>query len=161
VSLAGFVVGAGGGGLLVRRVRARHRAMVAGALGVEATLLTAVGVLAAAVSVRAGHTAAYIVIAAIALAMGVRNAIVRRIGIPDLTTTVLTMTLTGLAAESRLAGGSGKGSVRRSAAVVAMLAGAIVGALLEKAALYLPIAVAAALALVTAGLYLPGAARRP
>jgi hypothetical protein len=38
---------------------------------------------------------------------------VRSIGVPDLTTTVLTMTtLAGLVAESRVAGGSGKGSLR-------------------------------------------------
>jgi hypothetical protein len=42
---------------------------------------------------------------------------VRRIGVPDLTTTVLTMTLTGLAADSRPAGGTGTGTTRRLAAV--------------------------------------------
>ena len=76
--------------------------------------------LAAAVDVRPNAVSGDIVIALLAFAMGVRNATVRRIGVPDLTTTVLTMTLTGLAADSPLAGGSGKGSVRRIAAVLAM-----------------------------------------
>jgi len=40
-----------------------------------------------------------------ASAMGVRNATVRRLGVPDLTTTVLTLTLTGLGADSNFAGG--------------------------------------------------------
>jgi len=47
-----------------------------------------------------------------------QNATARRLGVPDLTTTVLTLTLTGLAADSKLAGGRntrprGGGSRRR------------------------------------------------
>ena len=83
----------------------------------------------------------------LAFAMGARNATVRRIGVPDMTTTVLTMTLTGLAADSRLAGGPGTGTVRRTSAVVAMLTGAISGALLLKTSLALPLALAAVLVL--------------
>jgi uncharacterized membrane protein YoaK (UPF0700 family) len=60
--------------------------------------------------------------------MGVRNATVRRLGVPDLTTTVLTMTLTGLASDSRAGGGSGWHTCRRASSVLAMLAGATLGA---------------------------------
>lgn len=63
-------------------------------------------------------------------AAGVLSVFVRRVAVPDLTTTVLTMTLTGLAADSALGGGSGAGSVRRVGAVVALLLGALAGALL-------------------------------
>jgi uncharacterized membrane protein YoaK (UPF0700 family) len=59
--------------------------------------------------------------------MGVRNATARRLAVPDLTTTVLTLTLTGLGADSPLAGGNGLRWRRRVASVVAMLGGAIVG----------------------------------
>jgi uncharacterized membrane protein YoaK (UPF0700 family) len=79
--------------------------------------------------------------------------------VPDLTTTVLTMTLTGLAAESRLGGGSGQGSVRRLAAVLAMLAGAVAGALLLKISLVPPLLAAAALAGLVALAYVPIARR--
>jgi hypothetical protein len=79
--------------------------------------------------------------------------------VPDLTTTVLTMTLTALAAESPVAGGSGAGSVRRIAAVLAMLIGAISGALLLKTDIWLPLVLAAALALVTWLVYVPAAVR--
>jgi uncharacterized membrane protein YoaK (UPF0700 family) len=99
------------------------------------------------------------VIALLAFAMGVRNATVRRVGVPDLTTTVLTMTLTGLAADSPLAGGSGRGSARRIAAVLAMLSGGLAGALLLKTNLVLPLIVAAGLALVTWLVYIPAARR--
>jgi uncharacterized membrane protein YoaK (UPF0700 family) len=61
--------------------------------------------------------------------MGLQNAVVRRLAVTDLTTTVLTMTLTGIAADVH---GPGRGPVltRRVLAVAAMLAGAIAGALL-------------------------------
>jgi hypothetical protein len=45
------------------------------------------------------------------------------------------MTLTGLAAESPFAGGSGKDSIRRLSAVLVMLAGALAGALLLETSL--------------------------
>jgi uncharacterized membrane protein YoaK (UPF0700 family) len=67
-------------------------------------------------------------IALTAVAMGTRNAAVRKLAIPDLTTTVLTLTLTGIAADSSLAHGNNVRLARRSGAVVAMLAGAALGA---------------------------------
>jgi uncharacterized membrane protein YoaK (UPF0700 family) len=159
VSLAAFLVGAGAGGVLAKRMGARHPQHVARALGFEVALIGAAAIVAAAVDVRPGAVSGDVVIALLALAMGVRNATVRVIGVPDLTTTVLTMTLTGLAADSTLAGGSGKGSARRIAAVLAMLAGAVVGALLLKTSIVLPLAAAAALALATWVLYVPAARR--
>ena len=69
------------------------------------------------------------------------------------------MTLTGFAAESRLAGGSGKGSVRRLTAVLSMLAGAVAGALLLKSSVFVPLALAAVLVLATWLVYVPAAVR--
>jgi len=65
------------------------------------------------------------------------------------------MTLTGLAADSRIAGGSGQGSVRRITAVLAMLSGAVAGALLLKISLAAPLLAAATLALLVALPYVP------
>jgi uncharacterized membrane protein YoaK (UPF0700 family) len=62
-------------------------------------------------------------------AMGYRNAVVRKIGLPDLTTTVLTLTITGLGADSGLAGGENPRWQRRVAAVLALVIGAFAGAL--------------------------------
>lgn len=159
VSLAFFVVGSTAGGILVRRMDERHPRLVATALGVEVLVLAIAVVLAALAAVRPGDAAAYVLIALLASAMGLRNAVVRRIAVPDLSTTVLTMTLTGLAADSRLAGGSGNGSVRRLSAVVSMLLGALSGALLLKTSLSLPLALAGALALATGLLYVPAGIR--
>jgi uncharacterized membrane protein YoaK (UPF0700 family) len=123
------------------------------------SLVAAATVVAAAVDVRPNALAADTMIALLAVAMGVRNATVRRIAVPDLTTTVLTMTLTGLAADSPPFGGTGKGSTRRTVAVLAMLTGALAGALLLKTSLVLPLATAAALTVVTSLLYVPAARR--
>jgi Protein of unknown function (DUF1275) len=72
----------------------------------------------------------YALITLTAMAMGLRNATVRRLAVPDLTTTVLTMTLTGIAADSALAGGRNPRLGWRLAAVLAIFAGSAVGAVL-------------------------------
>src|ERR1700745_152098 len=63
-----------------------------------------------------------------ALAMGTRNAAVRKLAIPDLTTTVLTLTITGIGADSSLANGNNPRLARRVASVAAMFLGAGLGA---------------------------------
>jgi uncharacterized membrane protein YoaK (UPF0700 family) len=147
VSLAAFLLGAGLGGRLTLRSPDRRRQLMR-ALAVEASLVAAAAIFILAVHVHPNALSGDTVIALLALAMGVRNATVRGIAVPDLTTTVLTMTLTGLAADSPLFGGSGKGSTRRVAAVLSMLIGAAAGAALLKTSLALPLAAAATLALV-------------
>lgn len=62
--------------------------------------------------------------------MGLRNATVRRLAVPDLTTTVLTLTLTGIAADSALAGGRNPRLGRRLAAVLSIFVGSAIGAAL-------------------------------
>ena len=157
ISLAAFLAGAGWGGMLAVRLADRHPRHLAVALTIEISLIASAGVVAAAVDVRPNAVWSDTMIALLALAMGVRNATVRRIAVPDLTTTVLTMTLTGLAADSPLFGGTGRGSTRRTAAVLAMLVGAIAGALLLKSSLLLPLAAAVAMTVVTSLLYIPAA----
>ncbi|MFI5287818.1 MAG: DUF1275 family protein [Candidatus Dormibacteria bacterium] len=70
----------------------------------------------------------YALIIILAVAMGIQNATARRLAVPDLTTTVLTLTITGLAADSAIAGGQGSKAGRRLIAVAVMLIGAIIGA---------------------------------
>ena len=66
----------------------------------------------------------------LALAMGAQNATARKLAVPDLTTTVLTLTITGFAADGPLAGATGARVARRLISVAAMFLGALVGALL-------------------------------
>src|SRR3954469_16977419 len=84
-----------------------------------------------------------------AVAMGLRNASVRRLKVPDLTTTVLTLTLTGLAADSSLSGGENSNWRRRVAAVIAIFVGAVVGAVLVRTSgLIVPLAATGAVVLI-------------
>ena len=86
----------------------------------------------------------FALIALMALAMGTRSAAVRKLAIPDLTTTVLTLTITGIAADSSIANGNNPRVARRVASVVAMFLGAALGAVIIR------YSISAALALATA-----------
>ena len=110
-----------------------------------ASVLLAV-LLAAILGQPVSQDARYALIVPLAVAMGIQNATARRLAVPDLTTTVLTLTLTGIAADSRLAGGTGGHPARRLIAVTAMFTGALLGALLViHVDLVLPLSIAAAL----------------
>ena len=158
-SLGVFLAGAVLGGRVAGRVRERGRLLTA-TMAFEAVAIGA----AALVAFLAGTAPGWprlTVIAILAMAMGMRNAAVRRIGIRDLTTTVLTQTLTGLAADSRLAGGADPRAGRRAGAVVAMLAGAACGAaLFLHVGPALPLLIAAGVSTATAAVFWAGPVRR-
>ena len=153
ISTAAFALGSGFGGILARRVGDRHPAHVGYALGFETLALGTATIIALVTHPHSGRLSGYAMIVCMAMGMGLRNATVRHIGVPDMTTTVLTMTLTGLAADAAIFGGPGKGSARRLSAIVAMLVGAICGALMLRAGVALPMAFATGLALVTCVAY--------
>ena len=73
-----------------------------------------------------GEGARYAITAVLAVAMGIQNATAQRLAVPELTTTVLTRTLAGLAGD----GAPAVLRARRVLAVAAMLLGALAGALL-------------------------------
>ena len=123
-----FIVGGLAAGRLARFAGPVNTDLVRAAVAVEFLLVAAAAGLSFALP--GGGAFRYGLIAPLALALGVQNATARRIAVPDLTTTVLTMTLSGIAADSRLAGGTGKRFGWRLLAVGAMLAGALAGALL-------------------------------
>lgn len=68
----------------------------------------------------------------VAVAMGFRNANIRQLKVIDLSATVLTMTLTGLVADSHFAGGANPNWHRRVLSVAAIFSGALVWALIVK-----------------------------
>lgn len=72
----------------------------------------------------------FAIITLTAIAMGFRNATIRQLKVPDLTTTVLTLTVTGIAADSSMAGGGNPNLARRIGAIIAIFAGAAAGALM-------------------------------
>jgi uncharacterized membrane protein YoaK (UPF0700 family) len=126
VALAGFLLGAAVGGLTIARFGAHRGKLLRNALALQLALFLA----ALAVSLTAGSglsTAVQLEIVALgAIALGVQNAVVRHLGVPDMTTTVLTMTLTGIGSDLR--NRDLVTAARRLIAVLAMLVGAVIGA---------------------------------
>jgi uncharacterized membrane protein YoaK (UPF0700 family) len=142
LALASFLFGALAGGWLGAR-NPDHRGHLLRAAGsVQAPLIVLALLLSLLAAEPFQQEVRYALIALLALAMGVQNAAAQRIAVPELTTTVLTRTLTGLAAESALVAGGGSKLGRRIIAVAAMLLGALCGGLLA-----LKVSVAADLAL--------------
>jgi uncharacterized membrane protein YoaK (UPF0700 family) len=124
-ALAGFLIAAGLYGWCTRRIATDRALLLLAAAGSELILVATAVVVTANSSLSGAERTA--VAGLLALAMGAQNAAARRIAVPDLTTTVLTMTLTGLAADGPIAGPA-PALTRRLLAVAAILTGALVGA---------------------------------
>ena len=130
VAIGAFLAGGLVGGRLGERFGSHRGRLLWAALGLQLPAAAAAVVVATVGGDPIEHGRRYVVIALLAVAMGIQNATARRLAVPELTTTVLTMTLTGIAADSTLAGGEGSRLGRRLLAVGAMLTGAAFGALL-------------------------------
>jgi len=129
-AIAAFLVGALAGGRLGSSLGHHRGRLLAMASYVKIALVGAALGISMAAFDGDGYVVRYALIVLLAVAMGLQNAIARRLGVPDLTTTVLTLTLTGLAADSTLAGGKNLGPGRRVLATATMFLGAAIGALL-------------------------------
>src|SRR4029077_1822200 len=84
-------------------------------MAIEVGLFGFATLLALVFDITPEHFSGYLVIGVLACTMGLRNASVRRLGVPDISTVVMTMTLTALTADSPLGGGHGEGTWRRRA----------------------------------------------
>jgi len=162
-ALGAFGIGAGIGGRVSSRL-ARDRARLMSVCTTIQTAFVAVAVILAALSsepVTQGFR--YGLIVALGLSMGIQNAGARKLAVPDLTTTVLTMTITGITADGPLAAGTGAHSGRRGLSLAAMFVGAVVGALLiVHAQKVYPLAIALILAAIVGGsTWVLGAAHPP
>jgi uncharacterized membrane protein YoaK (UPF0700 family) len=144
-ALASFAAGALLGGRLGARHRGHRGRLHSSAAAAQAAFLAASVILAVASGGVPAAGYRFALIAGLGLSMGIQNASARTIAVPDLTTTVLTLTITGIAADSTLAGGTGSKAGRRLVPVVTMLAGALLGAaLVRHAQVYDPLAIALA-----------------
>lgn len=129
-ALVAFSVGALLTGRIVRSQREHRGRLLYNAVLIEFALIAAGYFVAQFAPSPAAHEGIkYILILLLALGMGVQNTFARALAVPDLTTTVLTMTITGAGADSRLAGGTGGKTGRRLLSVLAMFLGAALGAL--------------------------------
>jgi uncharacterized membrane protein YoaK (UPF0700 family) len=130
VALAGFLAGAAAGGRALKGVGGgwTHRVTVLFSTTALAESVVGVGLLA---GLRADDRSVQLTVTAVvAAAMGLQAATARFLAVKDVTTVVVTSTLTGLASDSVLGSNAGGGSVRRLAAVALILAGAAAGAAL-------------------------------
>jgi uncharacterized membrane protein YoaK (UPF0700 family) len=142
-ALLGFLAGAAGGGRIMSSASA-----VAQLRAASSVFALEIVFLAGATLAAFGYSAVssqhflrlYAMITFTAIAMGMRNAAVRKLAVPDLTTTVLTLTITGLAADSSLARGTNPRWQRRVAAVVAMFAGAALGSIILRHSVFMALA---------------------
>jgi uncharacterized membrane protein YoaK (UPF0700 family) len=130
VAIAAFLAGSLAGGAVGSRA-GRHRARL---LAISSSIQVAFVVAALAVSMVGlgpqGGPFRYALAVLLAFAMGLQNATARRLAVADLTTSVLTLTLTGLAADSTLAGGKNPRPGRRLLATGTMFLGAAAGTFL-------------------------------
>jgi len=129
-ALGSFLLGSVAGGRIGARWSSDRGRHLTAATSTELALVAAALIVAALSAHHIGTASRYAVIVLLAIAMGVQNTAARKLAVPDLTTTVLTMTLTGLAADAALAGGHGSKLGRRALSVAAMLLGALIGGLL-------------------------------
>ena len=124
VAIGAFVLGAVAAGRLGHADAHRGR-LLAVSSGIQAIAVAgALVVSLASLGAREGLRAHALVLL-LAFAMGLQTATARRLGVADLTTTVLTLTVTGLAADSHH-----PNTGRRLAAIAAMFVGALAGAAL-------------------------------
>ncbi|MFE4368455.1 YoaK family protein [Streptomyces sp. NPDC056835] len=155
-ALAGFVLGSLTGGRIAAHLSRRPRRWLVVALAAEAVILALVALLAGGGQATPGGRGAYVSIALLALAAGLQNSTVRHLGVRDLNTSVLTLTLTGLTADSALGGGSGAKAHRRLGSVAAMLGGAAVGATLLQESATSVVVLAAVLVALVSGAFATG-----
>jgi uncharacterized membrane protein YoaK (UPF0700 family) len=154
-AIGAFSVGALVGGRFSSIVNHHRGHLLVGVSAFQALLVAASAVIVATVHNPSAGTPRYILIVVLSLSMGAQNATARKLAVPDLTTTVLTLTITGISADSRLAGGGGSKAGRRLMSALSMFLGALVGAALvlkvsRVAAILVTLGVLCAIVVITA-----------
>jgi uncharacterized membrane protein YoaK (UPF0700 family) len=143
VALASFWLGALLAGQVGARLGQQRGQLLATAASIQAGFVGAAVVLAALSGNPVSAGFRYPLILTLALAMGVQNATARKLAVPDLTTTVLTLTITGIAADRPTGDGAHSSNGRRVLSVTSMALGALLGAVFVlHVAIVLPLVVA-------------------
>ena len=128
-ALLGFAAGALLGGRLANRFPDHRGRLLLAAVVVETVLVLMSYVATEVLADPASGWVRYLLVVLLGVAMGTQNAAARRLAVPDLTTTVLTLTITGIAADSRAAGGADSKVGRRFVSALSMFLGALAGGL--------------------------------
>lgn len=150
IALFGYIVGAAIVGALIRGRRRAWTALTTGTIGVNAVVLAAVATGLLVRPVDGDSVGGIAAAATIAVVMGAQASVARFLAVTDMTTVVVTSTITSYASETLFKGGLVWFTHRRLWAVVAIFAGALAGGLMMKAHISIPVYVAAAAMLVCA-----------
>jgi uncharacterized membrane protein YoaK (UPF0700 family) len=129
-ALAAFFVGSFGAGALGSRLGGNRGRLLEISAGIQVIFIAISLVVVSLSGSPVSGVYLYGLAIPLAVCMGVQNATARRLAVPDLTTTVLTLTIVGIGADSHAAGGSGSRAGRRIMSVASMFVGAFVGALM-------------------------------
>lgn len=146
LALAFFMLGAALAGRLLRRSGEGWSPQTSAALSAVSLGLWLLAIFVLLAPVQADPALGSTVTSALALLMGTQAATAKRLKVAEITTVVVTSTITGLASDSRLAGGKGTFWQRRALAIALIMLGALAGA----AALHVHLALALTLAAVIA-----------
>lgn len=157
VAFVSFVSGAVVGGRLARHLDGEVRRWLTITLSIEVAMLVVLSVLAGTGVLDYHDNRKLVLIAGLAIAFGIQNSTARQFGIQELSTTVLTTTISGLGFDSRLAGGTGERGKLRYGVVLSLCAGAAVGATMTRFAVAPVIAVAAAVVATSTAIFHFGA----
>lgn len=150
VALAGFMAGAAVAGRALRGIEASWTS-------ITTTILLTIGLILCAMTVylaiepNATRGANHVIVAGVlATTMGAQAATARHLAVKDVTTVVVTSTITGLSADSWLGGRVAQPWVRRLLAILLISAGATVGALLLRLHLATGVGLSGAITLAAA-----------
>lgn len=148
LALAGFMVGAALAGRVLREAPAGWTTRTTALFAAVGVVVLALAAVLLVVGDEPGREVQVVLTTVLGTAMGVQAATARFLAVKDVTTVVVTSTITGLAADSVFGSGDGNGSGRRVLAVALILLGALVGAALLKAGLGVALLVAGVVILV-------------
>lgn len=130
IALFAFMLGAASGGRALRPVTVGWTSRVTVLLSVVAAVLIGLSVVLFTAAGTPTQAFEYTITFFLAAAMGLQASVARHLAVKDVTTVVVTSTITSFAADSWLGGGKGQPWFRRLAAIVLIGCGAAVGALL-------------------------------
>lgn len=147
LALASFAAGALLAGYVLRRRDGRWGIHITWLLGAGAVLLGTIAAVAATGGPTPPPPMAITIACLIALQMGSQACVARKLAVRDMTTVVVTSTLTALAGESFLHGGFERIWNRRAGAILAIFTGAGAGALLLRMNFSIALTAAAVLTL--------------
>jgi len=152
LALLGFMAGAAVSGRVLRRAAGAWTAATTALFGGVAVLMFALGAMLLVVGEDPSRGEMVTATTTAAFAMGLQAAAARHVAVKDVTTVVVTSTITGLAADSVLGNGTRAHGTRRVLAVAMILLGALAGALMLEVHLALGLLVAGAIIAVAAAL---------